>query len=53
MSTFLGSVWWMIVSIGVLVTFHEFGHYWVARRCGVPKPTEKRSTRTPQRRATQ
>ncbi len=35
MTTFLGSVWWMIVSIGVLVTFHEFGHYWVARRCGV------------------
>jgi len=35
MSTFLGSVWWMIVSIGVLVTFHEFGHFWVARRCGV------------------
>jgi len=25
----------MIVSLGVLVTFHEFGHYWVARRCGV------------------
>ena len=23
------------VAIGVLVTFHEFGHYWVARRCGV------------------
>jgi len=35
MSGFLGSVWWMIVSLGVLVTFHEFGHYWVARRCGV------------------
>ena len=35
MSSFLGSVWWMIVSLGVLVTFHEFGHYWVARRCGV------------------
>ncbi len=32
---FIGSVWWMIVSLGVLVTFHEFGHYWVARRCGV------------------
>ena len=32
---FLGSVWWLIVSLGVLVTFHEFGHYWVARRCGV------------------
>ncbi|MDQ3511921.1 MAG: RIP metalloprotease RseP [Pseudomonadota bacterium] len=31
----LGSVWWLIVSLGVLVTFHEFGHYWVARRCGV------------------
>jgi regulator of sigma E protease len=35
MSTFLGSVWWMIVSLGLLVTFHEFGHYWVARRSGV------------------
>ena len=35
MSTFLGSVWWMIVSLGLLVTFHEFGHYWVARRNGV------------------
>src|ERR671912_2067374 len=35
MSAFLGSVWWMIVSLGLLVTFHEFGHYWVARRNGV------------------
>lgn len=35
MTTFLGSLWWMIVSLGVLVTFHEFGHFWVARRCGV------------------
>jgi regulator of sigma E protease len=35
MNEFLGSVWWLIVSLGVLVTFHEFGHYWVARRCGV------------------
>lgn len=24
-----------IVTLGVLVTFHEFGHFWVARRCGV------------------
>lgn len=24
-----------IVALGLLVTFHEFGHYWVARRCGV------------------
>ena len=24
-----------LVAIGVLVTFHEFGHYWVARRLGV------------------
>ncbi|NZA28045.1 RIP metalloprotease RseP [Luteimonas sp. SJ-92] len=35
MTTFLGSVWWLLVSLGVLVTFHEFGHYWVARRNGV------------------
>lgn len=24
-----------IIAIGVLVTFHEYGHFWVARRCGV------------------
>lgn len=24
-----------VVAIGILVTVHEFGHYWVARRCGV------------------
>jgi regulator of sigma E protease len=24
-----------IVAIGVLVTVHEFGHFWVARRLGV------------------
>jgi regulator of sigma E protease len=35
MSTIFGSIWWLIVTLGLLVTFHEFGHYWVARRCGV------------------
>ncbi|KRG69039.1 RIP metalloprotease RseP [Pseudoxanthomonas dokdonensis] len=35
MTEILGSIWWMIVALGVLVTFHEFGHFWVARRCGV------------------
>jgi regulator of sigma E protease len=35
MGEFLGSAWWLIVSIGVLVTFHEFGHFRVARWCGV------------------
>ncbi len=24
-----------IVAVGFLVAFHEFGHFWVARRCGV------------------
>lgn len=24
-----------IIALGVLVTVHEFGHYWVAKRCGV------------------
>src|SRR5690606_5134582 len=32
---FFGSIWWLIVSLGILVTFHEFGHFWVARRLGV------------------
>ena len=35
MGSFIGSLWWLLVALGVLVTFHEFGHYWVARRCGV------------------
>jgi len=35
MSEFFGSVWWLIVTLGVLITFHEFGHFVVARRCGV------------------
>ncbi|WP_329742799.1 RIP metalloprotease RseP [Dyella sp. A6] len=35
MNPVLGSVFWLLVTLGVLVTFHEFGHYWVARRCGV------------------
>jgi len=35
MTEFLGSAWWLIVSLGILVTIHEFGHFWVARRCGV------------------
>ncbi|MDF5517645.1 site-2 protease family protein, partial [Vibrio parahaemolyticus] len=24
-----------IVALGILVAVHEFGHFWVARRCGV------------------
>ena len=24
-----------VIALGVLVTVHEFGHYWVAKRCGV------------------
>jgi regulator of sigma E protease len=35
MNEFFGSVWWLLVTLGLLVTFHEFGHFWVARRCGV------------------
>ncbi|HEY5994159.1 MAG TPA: RIP metalloprotease RseP [Gallionellaceae bacterium] len=28
-------LWAFAVTIGVLVVFHELGHYWVARLCGV------------------
>ena len=24
-----------LVALGILITFHELGHYWVARWCGV------------------
>lgn len=33
--TVIGSIFWLIVTLGVLVTFHELGHFWVARRFGV------------------
>lgn len=33
--SFLYSVLAFVVAIGILVTIHEFGHYWVARLCGV------------------
>ncbi len=35
MMEFLGSVWWLLVAFGLLITFHEFGHFWVARKLGV------------------
>jgi regulator of sigma E protease len=35
MNSVLFSVLAFIVAIGVLVTVHEFGHFWVARRLGV------------------
>ena len=24
-----------LIALGILITVHEFGHFWVARRCGV------------------
>ncbi len=35
MQSFLLSVVAFIIAIGVLVTIHEFGHYWVAKKMGV------------------
>ena len=35
MSEIFGSIWWLLVTLGLLITFHEFGHFWVARRLGV------------------
>ena len=35
MIEFIVSVLALIVTLGILVTIHEFGHFWVARRCGV------------------
>lgn len=35
MLEFVISIIALIVTLGILVTIHEFGHLWVARRCGV------------------
>ncbi|MCC6296191.1 MAG: sigma E protease regulator RseP [Pseudomonadales bacterium] len=31
----LQQVFYFVLVLGVLITFHEFGHFWVARRCDV------------------
>ncbi len=31
----LSSILALILTLGILVTVHEFGHFWVARRCGI------------------
>jgi regulator of sigma E protease len=31
----LETLFFTFIAFGVLVTIHEFGHFWVARRCGV------------------
>ena len=31
----LHTVFFFIVAIGILISFHEFGHFWVARKLGV------------------
>ena len=35
MSTFISPLFWYIITIGILVTVHEWGHFIVARWCGV------------------
>jgi regulator of sigma E protease len=35
MIEFIQTVLALLVTISILVTFHEFGHYWVARLCNV------------------
>ena len=31
----LSNIFYFIVALGILVTFHEWGHFWVARKLGV------------------
>lgn len=35
MLSFIWNLAAFIIALGVLITVHEFGHFWVARRCGV------------------
>lgn len=35
MSAFITSALALIVTLGLLIAFHEFGHFWVARKMGV------------------
>ncbi|MFT5116622.1 MAG: regulator of sigma E protease [Kiritimatiellia bacterium] len=33
--TIVLTVLWFLLALGILVTIHEFGHFYIARRCGV------------------
>lgn len=35
MTDFLWNLGSFVVGLGILVTVHEFGHFWVAKKCGV------------------
>ena len=35
MFDFIWNISFFIIAIGILVTFHEYGHFWVARKCNV------------------
>lgn len=35
MITLVQTICFFILALGILITFHEFGHYWVARRCNI------------------
>ena len=35
MTTVLSSIFFFILALAILITVHEFGHYWVARKLGV------------------
>ena len=35
MTSFLYSIMGFVLALGILVTIHEFGHFWVARKVGV------------------
>ncbi|WKE64521.1 sigma E protease regulator RseP [Gallaecimonas kandeliae] len=35
MLSLLWNLFFFVLALGLLVTIHEFGHFWVARRCGV------------------
>ncbi len=32
---FVQTLLWFVIALGILVTVHEYGHFWVARRLGV------------------
>lgn len=35
MSGFFSALFYFVVTLGILIAFHEFGHFWVARKLGV------------------
>ena len=45
----LSSLFFFVVAIALLIAIHEYGHFWVARKLGVPSENATSTASIPSR----